>query len=374
VLKLLVMKRSTLLMLIALAPLAVQPACALEDARAPIADDESTDSSSSALLGGSKLLWPMQDGKATVRVCWLPLDMGGETMPGGPFAVDPTKVIAERRQWVREGVEREWNGRTVMSFVGWEDCGSQEVDVRIQPIASQGIAHCPDPAPGASCVEKIGSPVRGKRVFITMLFGDEALGEARYLQTVTQKTLDKTRLLPNGIFAPAICGPQLFAYDTHFSNKQPVTNADIDAIGAVYKDCLQNQSNHEFGHLAGFSHEQNRKDVSSACAKQYAASTPDDPSDEDSPLGTFEEDSIMSYCRTTVAPTLTAQDVAQTNEFYTKLAPKLPSAKPAPQSESTPDPITEEPAADEPATPPTTTKKKKSGSALRPSTGGCNGN
>jgi hypothetical protein len=364
--------KSTLLLLLALAPLAVQPACAPDDAEAEETDGVATAKAASPLLGGSKILWPMQDGKATVRVCWLPVDMGGETMPGGAFAVDPAKVMAERRQWVREGVEREWNGRTVMSFVGWEDCGAGEADVRIQPIASQGTAYCPDPAVGQSCVEKIGAPVKGKRVSITMLFGDEALGSARYLQSVTKQTGDATKLLAKGIFAPAICGKQLFAYSDHFAADQPVTNADIAAIQEVYKDCLQNQANHEFGHLAGFSHEQNRKDTSAACRSQYEAAVPDAPSDEDSPLGSFEADSIMSYCRTTLAPTLTAQDVAQTNAFYEKMAPKLPSTKPA----STPATGTDETSdtGDTTETAPTPAPKKKRSTPLSaPERGGCNG-
>ncbi|CAN5734477.1 hypothetical protein BH11MYX4_BH11MYX4_69240 [soil metagenome] len=363
------MKKSTLSMLLALAPLVIQPACAPDDAEPLAVDDaEPTARTESALLGGSKLLWPMQDGKATVRVCWLPVDLGGETLPGGTFAANLATVLPERKQWVREGVEREWNARTVVQFVGWQDCSAGEADVQIQPISTLAFTYCPTKGNAGFCVEELGSKAKGKRVFINMLFGDEALGEARYVQTVTTKTIDRSKVLPDGVFLPAICAPQMSSYVTHFTAKQPVTAADLASISAVYRDCLQNVSNHEFGHLAGFSHEQNRKDVTAACAAQYQASVPDDPSDEDSPLGTFEEDSIMSYCRVTLPGTITGEDAAQTNAFYAKLAPKLPSATPQSESgtatESGDDPVA-------PAEAAVPAKKKRS--VAQPATGGCNG-
>jgi hypothetical protein len=365
------MKKSTLSMLLALAPLVIQPACAPDDGESLDADDAETIArSESALLGGSKLLWPMKDGTATVRVCWLPLDLGGETLPGGAFAADPAAVLPERKTWVREGVEREWNAKTVVQFVGWQDCGAGggDADIQIQPISTLAFTYCPTKGNAGFCVEEIGSRAKGKRVFINMLFGDEALGEARYVQTVTSKTIDGSKILPDGVFLPAICTAQMTRYAAHFNAKQPVTAADLASISAVYRDCLQNVSNHEFGHLAGFSHEQNRKDVTAACAARYQASTPDDPSDEDSPLGTFEEDSIMSYCRVTLPGTITSEDAAQTNAFYAKLAPKLPSA--APPSEPTTAAASSEDA-DEPAEPAVPAKKKRS--LAPPATGGCNG-
>ena len=370
------MKKSTLSMLLALAPLVIQPACAPDGADGTQAEEAAdTGTTASALLGGSKLLWPMQDGKATVSVCWLPLDLGGIAMPGGQFAVDAQSVLPVRKKQIQAGVEREWNGRTVMSFVGWKDCTEGDADIHIQPISTSAFTYCPDKGTASFCVEKIGSPDKGKRVFINLLWADEAQGEARYLQTVTSKTYDASKLLPNGPFGPAICNQQLFAYYTKFNAKQPITDADIAGIMTVQQDCLQNVANHEFGHLAGFSHEQNRKDVTSACAAMYPASTPDDPSDEDSPLGSFEEDSIMSYCRTTLPGTLTAEDVAQTNAFYEMMAPKLPSAKPKPQADTTATPAgdTTGTSATDPNDPAVPAKKKKS-SPVTVEKGGCNGN
>lgn len=369
------MKKSTLTMLLALAPLIVQPACAPDEEGTEI--DEHVATSREALLGGSKILWPMQDGKATVRVCWLPLDLGGVKMPGGAYAVDASKTIAERKQWMREGVEREWNAKTVLSFVGWQDCGpGVEADVMILPGGSSTPNDCGSyqGTPGGSCVQATGAPVKGKKVTINTMFGDEALGEARYVQTVTKQTLDNSKVAANGIISPALCGEQMGAYVNHFVNGQTVTAADIALITSAYKDCLQNQTNHEFGHLAGFSHEQDRADTSAACRAKYPAATHDAAGEADTPLGAWEEDSIMSYCRTTLPATLTAQDVQQTNAFYEMLAPKLPSAKPKNTETTQPgDPgSTEEGGGEEEEPAPPVKKPKRPVAQVEK--GGCNGN
>jgi hypothetical protein len=81
----------------------------------------------------------------------------------------------------------------------------------------------------------------------------------------------------------------------------------------VYEDCLKFNVLHEFGHIAGFAHEQQRKDVAPDCKAetkidlQYKA---------DTPLGPFDKQSIMSYCRTDPAPTLSPEDIEQTKVVY----------------------------------------------------------
>src|SRR4051812_4413945 len=174
--------------LVFLIPLACSVPAAEEADDGVVAEDRQ------ALLAGSKLLWPMKDGKATVRVCFLPLDTGGLTFPIAKFAPDLAKVLPERKQWIREGVEAEWNAKTVVQFVGWNDCGTEGADIQIQLITSQGTAvcgHTPDAvSKGAYCVEEIGTKDRGKRVFINATWGDEVLYTAHYAQTVDQNTYD----------------------------------------------------------------------------------------------------------------------------------------------------------------------------------------
>jgi hypothetical protein len=322
------------------------------------------------LLAGSKLLWPMKDGKATVRVCFLPLDTGGLTFPLAKYAPDLAKVLPERKQWIRKGVEAEWNAKTVVQFVGWNDCtAGDDADIRIQLITSQGTAICGHTADavtkGAYCVEEIGTKDKGKRVFLNATWGDEVLYTAHYAQTVDQNTYDPNKDIPPS-WTPAICGTQVTN-----ALQFRVSNAAIDAFARIYEPCMQNTVVHEFGHLAGFSHEQNRKDVSPDCAKRYAAATPDMPSDEDTPLGAFDQESIMSYCRAAIPPTLTAEDVAQTNAVYAKYAEKTTTTPAADAGgggdggKSHADDTDPTDDTDEPA------PKKKPKGATTTSTGGC---
>jgi len=293
---------------------------------APEAEVEPTGESKGELLAGSKLLWPMVDGAATIRVCFLPIDVGTLRFPipslGPP---DLAKSLAERKQWVRQAVEAQWNRRTVLDFVGWQDCASApNADVKVQLISSKARSHCTLSGAygtGETCVEAIGTRGKGKRVFINVTFGEETVYHAKYKQSVTEATFDPAKGI--GLFsAPNVCGAEVDA-----ALAWGAKASAIDAFRAVEKACLQNVTVHEFGHVAGFSHEHNRTDTEAACAKEWPASGGFARGDQDTPLGPFDGESIMSYCRRSVAPTLTAQDVSSTNSVYRKLASGSPANK-----------------------------------------------
>jgi len=242
-------------------------------------------------------------------------------------------VLPERKQWVQEAVEAQWNARTVMQFVGFHDCAPNDpADVQIQPVSSGSVVKClGGDDTGAYCVEDLGTRSKGKRVFLNLLFGDETVYRGRYLQSVTQATYNPSLDVAVNVWIPAACGDQAQAV---------LDNPSMSTIGTfnlIYKQCLQNVSVHEFGHLAGFSHEQYRQDVSAACRAQEGAPPTDAESlaDEDLPLGVFDTESIMSYCRKTLQPNLTDEDVTQTNDVYNRLAVKLPPSVTKPSADTT---------------------------------------
>lgn len=82
----------------------------------------------------------MSGGPATISVCWLPFDMGVNRFAREDLAPDLDTVVAEAKGLIRSNVEQEWNGRTVVKFVGWQECADGEADVHLVPISSGGKA------------------------------------------------------------------------------------------------------------------------------------------------------------------------------------------------------------------------------------------
>ncbi|HVH44847.1 MAG TPA: hypothetical protein VM925_20985 [Labilithrix sp.] len=278
--------------------------------------EEATEDTSSALLAHSKTLWPTRDGAAIVRVCWRPLNLGTETFSETEYAPDLDAVMIERRQWIREIIEEQWNGKTVMKFVGWKPCGEEPVDVEIDPISSDVVPRegC---GRGQSCVDDFGARGRGKAVHINVLFGDEVLYSVRYKRAKGQRH-DPNEILKS--FVPALCLPEARAatQDPSFANEK--------LFVAEWKRCFQLNALHEFGHVAGFAHEWYRKDDEAKRQEcmddQSVDDLPSSMDQGDTPLGPFDSESVMSYCRHEKAAMLTQNDIEQTNAVYGSLAPK----------------------------------------------------
>lgn len=307
------MTKKPFALLAALAPMlvSVQSGCAADgDATA-----EAPGRATAPLNAVSDSLWPMRGGTATIHVCWEPMQMGGETFPLPAYAPDVDAVVAIRKRWVREAAEKEWNGRTVMRFVGWEDCAGP-ADVHLVPTSSAVMPACLDKR-GGYCAEEIGAKIRGKRVFLNVLFGDEIVYNSRYRLAAGNKAVAKNAI--TYWYAPALC--------VELGRKAEAAAAtanDLAAFQAAHEDCLKLQALHELGHVTGFAHEQYRDDVTDACVEALGGDV-DRPMDEtagDLPLGPFDGQSVMSYCRTRTQAVLSPEDVTQTNDVYARLAPR----------------------------------------------------
>lgn len=146
----------------------------------PVASPEEKVFSDSSLNAVSKTLWPVKKGVATVPVCWLPAQIDASRFLLDRF-VPEEGFIEERRAWVREIAESQWNASTPLEFVGWKACGANRARfVQLVPTDSYFVPPCG--SAGQSCVEDFGARGRGKRVFLNLAFGDEFLYASRVLQ------------------------------------------------------------------------------------------------------------------------------------------------------------------------------------------------
>jgi hypothetical protein len=141
---------------------------------------------------------------------------------------------ATARTWVREAVEGQWSRYGRVNFTQWdEDCVSGEAGVHIQILATGQSS-----APGGSTLDGVNNGVK------LNLYYDDRI------------------------------------WDCQLSE-------------ANLKRCVQAVALHEFGHVLGFYHEEERPDYAGgtgACADQ------DFPNSNPQYYGAYDLDSVMSYC------------------------------------------------------------------------------
>ncbi len=302
----------------------------------PQASVEERASTHNDLNASNAVLWPVEDGVATIPVCWMPAKVDPNRYPVKAFGPSDD-FIEERKEWVREVVETEWNARTPLAFTGWKNCGADRARfVQLVPIDSMTTPPCG--AAGQACAEALGSLVRGKKTYINVAFGDEFLYASRFLQATPEERGSDANMLRERkdgslYWLPGACLEELKSpWWTAAVSKEPMHRQNIQDPNvlanaqAIMKSCLQYNALHELGHVAAFAHEQYRDDDAKAqaeCLKiseqrgftdDLASVSPDARGDR--PLGPFDTESIMSYCRTDNSPTLTEQDVEMTRAVY----------------------------------------------------------
>jgi hypothetical protein len=284
--------------------------------------DSAAEESAGALLAKSDVLWPVQNEVASVRVCWAPSKLNS-TYPVAALAPNVDARLAELKQWVFDVVEAEWNAKTPLKFTGFQDCEPNETAVELTPIDSATTASCG--AQGQPCAVTLGkSLLRQRGVYLNLYFGEEVLYSSRYQQKnpgalyQPSKDVNGTLKLDYRYWLPQACFDEFrYAWSTNNSLTKHAVNIEDPQVLAqftqVYEDCLKFNVLHEFGHIAGFAHEQQRKDVAPGC---NAETNPDLQYKADTPLGPFDKQSIMSYCRTDPAPALSPEDIEQTKLVY----------------------------------------------------------
>lgn len=285
--------------------------------------------------------WPMDEKNGTypIRVCWNDMNLGDRVFSRKEFAPNIPVLFPIRKDWIRVAVEKEWNTRTNLRFIGWKSCKDEPAaDIILQPISS-AVTPGACGYRGQSCVATIGKNdgrENSKIVFLNMTFGDEFLYVSQFMQASSLILKWDPKEALDSWWVPGACYKEFrTAWSTINGSAAPEYRIDINRLAnmsryaTLYKSCLQVSALHEFGHIAGFLHEQLRKDPS-ATEDQYQAclnyiSKNNIGSDQDkaranAPVGMvlspFDKESIMSYCRENEGPTLSDLDVKGTLVAY----------------------------------------------------------
>jgi hypothetical protein len=164
---------------------------------------------------------------------------------------NPTLENEDGRKVVRQAINETWEKSSALVFLGWEKCGKKTGGVRI--------------------------------------FVDDIVPKTEKLGIALINLKDGVKL--NFTFQNV--------YREQCENK--------------IEDCIRYVAIHEFGHILGFSHEQNRPDSDLMCTASIFTS----PDGDNTKVTDYDPNSIMNYCSPNMFnPVLSALDIAAVQYLY----------------------------------------------------------
>lgn len=171
-----------------------------------------------------------------------------------PAVADPNQ--ATKRGWVQTAITNSWSAKTRVQFTGWGNC----------PNTSSGI-----------------------RISV------------QDIKPITQKLGRANDGLPAGVVLN-------FTFNNWGNGAAPNT---LDCRTAL-QTCIQGIAVHEFGHVLGFSHDQNRPDKPAACTE-----APQGPNGDTLSGTAWDSASVMNYCSPNwINGVLSANDIEQARQYY----------------------------------------------------------